>query len=648
MMILKTIKTWFFFLSVIIILPFLNLPCPVYAMPPNKIIETSFIRDATGETVFILLEAPPQFKYYALPNPERIVVDVYNAFFPGVRQTKAINGQTIQAIRMGQNTKNRTRIVLDMKQKQTFTIEPSNAIQGKGHLLVIKVASATEPFKPSIKNQENRVTSDSKSSKLYKTPDNHLETIEKNVTQDIQDNPQKTREGSTSSFKPDFPPDLPASLFDMEQSPSEKASNFPLSLSGYIQARAAMDSVDNPKKEHNTAFKNRALIETKYKKRITVSALSDFLYFGEENFQKDYDLELYEAYVTLPVNRLTLTLGKKILRWGKTDQISPVDTLNPEDFREFIVPEYEDRKIPVWMADLVVKFNGFSLEGVYMPKFEPARQDYFGTDWSVFSHIKEEIQASALPDPVKTYVNNINVNKTRPDDNGLNGEFAIRATTAINGWDLGMTYHHAWEDLPFYSNFPIKNFHTNGTMDGDTLASTLSTAVLTNENIEIEYPRINILGFEFETTLGDFGIRGEAAWQDKQSYLTSDFTSEQSPTLFYIIGADYSGVDWYVNLQLSHSHIFDHGDDFLYFKQDTVSLLGEISKKLDSEWLKASLHYSITLNDNEYYLSPRLTYTYITNLDLTLGAHIFEGDSTTFIGRFDHNDQFFLDVIYHF
>lgn len=507
---------------------------------------------------------------------------------------------------------NQEGIALDTNQKQSFTVEHNKTQQRGPHLLNIRVAASSSA--PENSSQE----------------------------------PQDTFENPSSLFKPDLSSDLPDDLFDLEQSAPENTSDAHFSLSGYIRARGAMDSVDNPGKEHKTAFGNRTLVEAKYDKIITVSALSDFLYFGDDNYRKDYDLDLYEAYATLPFNNLTLTLGKKIIRWGKTDQRSPVDSINPEDFREFIVPDYEDRKIPVWMADLVVKFNEFSLEGAYLPKFEPARQDYFGTDWSVFSHIKEEIQTSSLPDSVKTYVNNITINETSPDDSGLNGELAARASTSIKGWDMGLTYHYAWEDMPFYSNFPIKNFHTNGTMEGDALTGSLSMAIKTNENIEIKYQRVNIVGFEFETILGDFGFRGETVWQDRQSFLTSDLTSEQSPTLFYIVGADYSGIDWYVNLQLSHNHIFDHNDDFLYFEQNTVSVLGEISRKLNSEWLEACLNYSINLNDNGHYLSPRFTYTYITNLDLTVGAHIFEGDPTTFFGRFNNNDQFFLDVTYKF
>lgn len=45
-------------------------------------------------------------------------------------------------------------------------------------------------------------------------------------------------------------------------------------------------------------------------------------------------------------------IGKQIIRWGKTDEISPVDNVNSQDLRLFIIPTYEDRKIPNWIADV--------------------------------------------------------------------------------------------------------------------------------------------------------------------------------------------------------------------------------------------------------------------------------------------------------
>jgi len=42
--------------------------------------------------------------------------------------------------------------------------------------------------------------------------------------------------------------------------------------------------------------------------------------------------------------------------------------------------------------------------------------------------------------------------------------------------------------------------------------------------------RTDVLGMEFETTLSGFGIRGEAAWYENESFLTSSLTSTANHT----------------------------------------------------------------------------------------------------------------------
>ena len=155
----------------------------------------------------------------------------------------------------------------------------------------------------------------------------------------------------------------------------------------------------------------------------------------------------------------------------------------------------------------------------------------------------------------------------------------------------------------------------NGDFSPETLTSILGSAVLTDEAIEVEYKRTSIACFEFETTLADFGIRGESAWQENESFLTESLTSTRTPTLIYVVGADYRTADnTYFNLQFAHKHIADYRPEILYFEQDTYSLLGKIRVDMISDWLQARLKYIKTLNNDSWYLSTQLEYTYITNL----------------------------------
>lgn len=640
---LKTIvQAVTFFLLVMLI------PVAPHALPGNKIIKSEYHRNKNCEIITIFLNNQPEFDTYILHEPQRIVVDIKKSFFPKVHYSEAVHSTAINAIRISQNRKDLVRVVLDMQKKIEYKAEYKKTAPGNQHTISIIVAkqknseiSSPPPLFPETnqkkrpgKNQENPAISSSKPHSLLP------ETNQKKVPAKNQEKyPEANQEDPVFLFDTDMPEDI----FDKPK----KDSGF--SISGIIQARGAADTHNDPENEHGNNFRNRVIIETEYKKNFTISAISDYLVFGNENHKDDYDIKIHEAFYRYAGNSVKVTAGKQIIRWGKTDQISPVDTLNPEDMREFIIPEYEDRKIPVWMADIIFHFTDFSVEGVYIPVFENSEIDYFGSDWAIFSHTKNDINDSSIPDIHKAYFNNIQVHETAPHDHGLNGEYAFKISGTTNGWDIGATYHYAWEDFPYFKSFPVKNINVNGSITEESLVSSLDNALFTMEKIETKYLRTSITGLFFETTISDFGFRGEAAWQNKESFLTSSLTSVTSPTLFYIIGADYtSPTEWYINLQAAHRHIFNHDPSTLYFKKDTFSLLGEISKDLYFTWLKAALHYNITLNDNEYYLSPRLKYTYITNLTLLLGANIFEGRQTSFIGRFDQDDQFFIDLKYLF
>ena len=241
------------------------------------------------------------------------------------------------------------------------------------------------------------------------------------------------------------------------------------------------------------------------------------------------------------------------------------------------------------------------------------------------------------------------VNETKPEPGTDSFEYAVRVGGTIDRFDWGFTYHYAVEDLPFIKSFPVKNLSLKNFDSIQSLISNPGNLILTDENIETTYLRSHIFGFEFETTVSDFGIRGEAVVKDNESFLTSSLTSVRNPTLFWVIGADYiSHNHWYYNLQFAYQHIFDYDPSILYFGTNNCFLFGEIKKDLISDWLYAYIQFTRVLNDNSYYLSPQLKYTYIKNLEVTLGLNIFGGDYDSIMGRYDENDQLFFKLKYYF
>ncbi|WP_148278111.1 DUF1302 family protein [Desulfobacula toluolica] len=440
---------------------------------------------------------------------------------------------------------------------------------------------------------------------------------------------------------------LEESIFDETEDIKHKKTE--LNFSGSLILRPSIDMDHDKTNENKTSFKNKIILEANYKKKFVISGISDYLFFGSQNETDDYDINFYELYFKHRINYFNISVGKQIKRWGKTDQISPIDTLNPENTTEFIIPSYDERKIPVWMADVVFKKNIFFIECVLIPFFEPSKFNYFGTDWATFSHLKEDIKDSSLPSTLKSYFDSIKINETEPNDNVDSFEYALRVGGTIQQLDFGFTYHHAFEDLPCFKSFPVKNLSLENPNSIQSLLSNPGNLTLTNEKIEATYLRSNIFDFEFETIVSDLGIRGEAVWKDNESFLTRSFTSLRNPTFFWIIGADYtSSNNWYFNLQFAHQHISNYDASTLFFDRDTYSLIGEINKDLFSDWLNAVVQYTIILNDGSYYVSPRLVSTHIKNLEVTLGLNLFEGSDNSILGRYDVNDQVFIDLKYYF
>jgi len=77
------------------------------------------------------------------------------------------------------------------------------------------------------------------------------------------------------------------------------------------------------------------------------------------------------------------------------------------------------------------------------------------------------------------------------------------------------------------------------------------------------------------------------------------------PISHSVIGVDYLGEqDWYVNVQLSHQHIFDHEKDILFLREDNFYLSGEINKEFWRGNTMLKLRYAVDLHDGGSFFTP--------------------------------------------
>ena len=77
------------------------------------------------------------------------------------------------------------------------------------------------------------------------------------------------------------------------------------------------------------------------------SAISKRLFAGDH-----VDAELREAYIDTEIGSTFLRVGKQQVVWGQADGLKVLDVLNPQSFREFVLDDFEDSRIPLWISDV--------------------------------------------------------------------------------------------------------------------------------------------------------------------------------------------------------------------------------------------------------------------------------------------------------
>src|SRR2546429_9831566 len=63
------------------------------------------------------------------------------------------------------------------------------------------------------------------------------------------------------------------------------------------------------------------------------------------------DLSLREALLTIRHRDLHLRLGRQQNVWGEAISTFVTDVVNPKDFREFVLPDFSELRIPIWALD---------------------------------------------------------------------------------------------------------------------------------------------------------------------------------------------------------------------------------------------------------------------------------------------------------
>src|SRR6267142_4527443 len=89
-----------------------------------------------------------------------------------------------------------------------------------------------------------------------------------------------------------------------------------------------------------------------------------------DNVQRNQEreLELREGILSLSHGNFDVRLGRQQIVWGEAISTFVTDVVNPKDFREFVLPDFTELRMPLYALDAQWRLaKNVTLEGVWTP-----------------------------------------------------------------------------------------------------------------------------------------------------------------------------------------------------------------------------------------------------------------------------------------
>jgi len=333
--------------------------------------------------------------------------------------------------------------------------------------------------------------------------------------------------------------------------------------------------------------------------------------------------ELREFYFDTGIGDSIVFAGKQQVVWGKSDGLKVLDIVNPQDFREFILDDFDQSRIPLWTLNAEIPINNITLQLLLIPdqtyhKFATADSSYGFT--------------SPLIIPTTAANENIAITPAiEPDKLLQDADVGFRLSTFTHGWDLTFNYLYHYDDTPVL--FRYISITTNGI----------------NINIKPQYKRTHLVGGTFSNTFGNLTLRGEVGYLTDKYISTTETTDTdgvvKTGELKYVLGFDWYGfTDTLLSIQIFQTYLDNYKKGMIREQLNT-----QITFLFKQDYINQTVHAEILLlHDIDYedgMARPKLTYEYSDEINFYAGADIFYGNKNGLFGQFEETDRIITGII---
>lgn len=393
------------------------------------------------------------------------------------------------------------------------------------------------------------------------------------------------------------------------ESGGDESSKLSYELNGYVRgAYFVGESIKQKDVLTTQSAYGETAMRLKVKKSGFGEAFSDIRFLsGYEYDKKNTYLNVREAYVKYYAGNVSISMGKQIIVWGRADGYNPTNMLSLQDMLSRSANE-DDKRFGNWMLTTSYRVGVFNFEGVWIPVYE---------SWRIPFDIMGQKFSTPFNQP------------NYPNFDIKNSSYALRINMLGSKIDGSISYFGGYNPKP--------------AIDGE-----LKNSI---PNIQPTTYKINMVGADFQTTIGKFGLRGEFAYT--QPISNSEFEYLPNSDLQWVIGSDRTWGNFMVNVQYlgrwvanfkqleqpndlskMFSYILEKQNRMFNSQQHnaTHSFSTRLSQKLFQETLDISAFGMYNITTKEFMIRPKISYFITDDMDLSVGMEYFYGDDETLYG----------------
>jgi hypothetical protein len=350
---------------------------------------------------------------------------------------------------------------------------------------------------------------------------------------------------------------------------------------------------------------------------------------------RDAIVRVVDASVDYKRSRVDLLAGFTRISWGRLDELQPTDVVNPLDVSRFFFESRSEARLPVPLVRLRAYLtDDASIEGVLVPFFRRGRFDQLDEPTSPFN-----IESSVAPGEVVCLAIGcpsllpVVVQRREPSRaiGHAQGGARFSATTGRVDWSVAA----------------YRGFEPFGLAAAGIPAPSASFVP-----VDLVNPRFTMIGGDFETVRGEWGLRGEVAAFVDDNFQGPSIQIVKGSSVDAGLGVDRKAGDYRISATaLYHREQYDavvSSVDAGSRGRDDVSFILSSDRSFARERYGLRTFGVYNASESSGFLRAIASAKLRDNVALEGSAGWFIGEGQDIVGRFSDSDFVYARLKYYF